>query len=613
MKFKFLVALCLFLLCCALTVQARSFPMPASDEPPLYEFRGAWIATVAQLDWPRGAGTEAQKASLVELLDRLKAAGINAVFFQIRPAADALYASSLEPWSHWLTGAQGKAPEPFYDPLQFAIEETHRRGMELHAWFNPYRAVNGAYPLAPEHVAVEHPEWILTFGDTKLLNPGIPAVRDYVISVVRDVVDRYDVDGVHFDDYFYPYSPHITSEDQATYQEFGGSFSSIDTWRRYNVNMLVRGVHEMIETVRPRVKFGISPFGIWKSGTPAGTSGLSAYDAIYADAVNWLDQQWIDYVVPQLYWSFAGGQDYAKLAPWWASVRNERHLYTGHGLYKADAATFSGTLYPANEVPRQVRFNREHPDIQGSVFFRARNLTTYPSKGFADSLKNDLFRYPALTPPMEWKDLTPPGTPQTLLFEWTGEDAVTLRWQAPVDASGEAEARFYAVFRVRSERPPDFAEVVLDARNLLAVTGDTLLTDRPGIASQPYYYAVAAVSANSVLSNVSNAVALEGKALSAETSVPTGFRLYQNYPNPFNPSTRIRFDLDRPANITLRIYNVLGQTVRTLILDIAYARGSYVMEWNGADDNGLPVSSGTYLYALDADGRREAELMALVK
>ena len=591
----------------------------ATAQPsPKHEFRGAWIATVLNLDWPTSRGTNAalQQDRLVEMLDKLQEAGVNAVFFQVRSECDAMYASEIEPWSYWLTGEQGRAPEPFYDPLAFAIEEAHKRGMELHAWFNPYRSVRNTngYMQDPSHVSVQHPEWILTFGTFKILNPGIPEVRDYVTSVITDVVRRYDIDGVHFDDFFYPYPPNqITNEDDATFAEYNRGFTNVGDWRRDNVNLFVAQVNDSIQVAKPWVKFGISPFGIWRNGTPSGITGLDAYNVIFGDATAWLNAESIDYVVPQLYWAFGGRQDYGKLAPWWASVRNGRHLYTGHGLYRSDANTFSGTLFAADEVPRQVRFNRDDPDIFGNVFFRAKNITLFPSKGFADSLKTDLYATPALTPPMAWKRNTPPAPPEELTVTSTGTEELTLDWGAPNASGIFAPTRRYAVYRVRSSTEPDAATVIADGRNLLAVTGNTTLIDFPGIAADPYYYVVTSVSANSIESAASNVVSAEGRAVSVELEEPATFMLYQNYPNPFNPTTEICFSLDQTARVTLRVYNVLGQVVATLLDGTQKELGQHVAHWDGRADDGRTVGSGTYFYTLTVADRRATKAMVFVK
>ncbi len=265
----------------------------AQSNHPKREFRGAWIATVLNLDWPSSPflTTDQQKQHLIDILDGLKAAGINAVIFQIRSECDAMYSSDIEPWSYWLTGQQGKAPNPFYDPLQFAVEEVHKRGMEIHAWFNPYQADRNTtdYPVAPNHVTVLHPDWLIRFGTKIILDPGLPMVRDYVTSVIMDIIKRYDIDGVHFDDFFYPYEG-ITNEDDATFAHYSRGFTNRGNWRRDNVNIFIKEVHDSIQAVKPFIKFGISPFGIWKNGVPPGTTGLDAYSEIYCDPMAWLHQ-----------------------------------------------------------------------------------------------------------------------------------------------------------------------------------------------------------------------------------------------------------------------------------------------------------------------------------
>ena len=295
----------------ALVIVSCAAPL-LSQAPPKREFRGAWLATVANLDWPvRGDTPQNQKNQLISLFDGMSAAGINAVIFQVRPECDALYASPYEPWSYALTGSQGSAPSPFYDPLQFAVDEAHRRGMELHAWFNPYRAERSvdSYALAGNHVVVQHADWILTFaasGTTaplKILNPGIPEVREFVARVVADIVRRYDVDGIHADDYFYPYPPQaITNQDDATFAAYPRGFTNRGDWRRDNVNLLMKLVRDSIAAIKPWVKFGMSPFGIWKNGVPPGITGLDAYSVIYGDAIAWLHDRSVDYLTPQLYW-----------------------------------------------------------------------------------------------------------------------------------------------------------------------------------------------------------------------------------------------------------------------------------------------------------------------
>ncbi|MBN2417313.1 family 10 glycosylhydrolase [bacterium] len=509
--------------------------LSAQSDPVKYEFRGAWIATVFQIDWPSSlTNTDAQKAELTAMLDMLQTAGINAVVFQIRPACDALYQSDIEPWSVWLTGKQGQAPSPYYDPLAFAVEEAHKRGMELHAWFNPYRAKNGEYELADNHVMKLHPEWILDFTSggayaetgrhqqvvseqkvltdpvylSKLLagriilNPGMAAVREYILGVYMDVVNRYDIDAVHMDDYFYPYEG-ISSEDIETYQTESRGFTNIHNWRRDNINILVKAIHDSIQAVKPHVKFGISPFGIWRNGVPYGIVGLDAYNVIYCDAIAWLREQSIDYLAPQLYWPFGGGQDYGKLLPWWGSQVGtfDRHLYPGQGAHRVSS-------WPADELPNQIRLNRENPVCQGSIFYSANHFYTN-ARGFVDSLKNDFFRYPALTPIMSWKDSIPPNPPLNVRFEHIPSLVTTgLVWNPPSPASdGETPAR-YAVYRFNhSSVAPEERD---DPSNIIGVCGTPYyipdnVDSAPGDIN---YYFVTAIDHNSNESGFSNGTSI---------------------------------------------------------------------------------------------------------
>lgn len=483
--------LLLFILTISLVAPLNAF---ITSNPPKREFRGAWIATVINLDWPStpGLAPGTQRGELIRLLDELQAAGINAVMFQIRSESDAMYASTIEPWSYWLTGAQGRAPSPFYDPLQFAVQEAHKRGMELHAWLNPYRAAReiGSYTNAANHVSVQHPDWLFRAGNTRVLDPGLPMVRAYVTSVVMDVVNRYDVDGIHFDDYFYPYPPdQISTQDNATFANYSRGFTNRGDWRRDNVNLLIKMIHDSIQVVKPYVKFGISPFGIWRNGVPTGITGLDAYNTIYCDALAWLQQQTIDYLTPQLYWPFGGGQDYGKLMPWWASQMNGRHLYVGQAAYRISS-------WPVNEMPRQIRLNRSTPNTQGSIFFRALFFRENP-RGFTDSLKTDLYRHFALVPSMNWKDVVPPNPPQNLKFErLAGTGTAGLRWDTPNFASDGDTASRYVVYRFDQPTIPPGA--LDDASKIIAIAGERLSMPRtPPPTNGSYYYVVTSLDRNS--------------------------------------------------------------------------------------------------------------------
>lgn len=482
----------------------------AKSKPPKHEFRAAWVATVANLDWPGGPyqSSAANISDLIFLLDQLKNAGINAVIFQIRPECDALYNSTLEPWSYWLTGKQGQAPEPFFDPLTIAVREAHKRGMELHAWFNPYRAERsvGDYPTSPNHVTKRHPDWVIQINKLKFLDPGLPMVREYVTGVIMDVVRRYDIDGVHFDDYFYPYpSNGITNEDDATFANYSRGFSNRGDWRRDNVNLLIEMVYDSIKTVKPYVKFGVSPFGIWKNGVPSGIVGLDAYNTIYCDAVTWLNKKIVDYLTPQLYWPFGGGQDYGKLMPWWASRTNGRHLYPGQAPYRINANNWA-----ANELPRQIQLNRNTAHSLGSVFFRAFHVVSNP-KGFTDSLQANYYRHPALSPVMNWEETEPPETPANLRYQIIADrGSYGLEWDAPVVAVDGDSAFRYVVYRFNN--PSVQAEDIDNAENMVALVGITNSAPKNPLARGPYYYGVTALDRNSNESNLSGLITLNAPA-----------------------------------------------------------------------------------------------------
>ncbi len=483
------------------------FSTSAQQIPPKREFRAVWVATVANLDWPstNNLSTAVQKSQLISILDSLKALNFNSVIFQVRDECDALYDSPYEPWSYWLTGQQGKAPNPYYDPLQFAVQEAHKRGLELQAWINPYRAVktviNGSpkYPLASNHVAKLHPDWILNYGNEWLLDPGNPAVRNYVTKVIMDIVNRYDIDGIHWDDYFYSYSG-TTTQDSASWRLYHGSFTNIGDWRRNNVNLLVQEVHDSIQAVKPWIKFGISPFGIWKNGVPSGIVGMDAYNVIYGDAVTWMANKWLDYLTPQLYWPFGGGQDYGKLMPWWASQVNGRHLYVGEAGYRIDAWA------SPSEMPNHIRLSRSTPNCYGNVFFRALVGVLDNEKGFKDSLRTNFYKYPALLPVMPWKDTIAPNPPQNLRYERIASTRrAGLVWDVSSAASDGDTAFRYVIYRFNNNSITSTS--LDDPRNILSIEGQKIsFPNTPSPSVNGYYYVVTSLDRNSNESGMSQVI-----------------------------------------------------------------------------------------------------------
>lgn len=396
---------------------------PSCVPPPMArEFRGLWIASVANIDWPsrRGLSPDSARLELRQLFDRAKASGLNAVIFQVRPAGDALYASDIEPWSEYLTGEQGVAPNPWWDPLKYAVEEAHKRGLELHAWFNPYRArhTSARGPMARGHVAVARPAMVRKYGSQLWMDPGDPAVRAHTIRVILDVVKRYDIDGVHIDDYFYPYKERdargklMDFPDSATFARYvrtGGPMAR-DDWRRENVNALVKELYARIHEEKPWVKFGVSPFGIWRPGFPESIVGFDAYGEIYADARKWLQEGWLDYFSPQLYWPVAKvGQEYPVLLRWWAEQNAYgRHLWPGN--YTSKVGERSRTAWRTDEIEHQIRVTRAEAGASGNVHFSAKAFLE-DRDSLATRLARSAYEFPAMVPASPWMRVLPQGEP----------------------------------------------------------------------------------------------------------------------------------------------------------------------------------------------------------
>ncbi|RYY83974.1 MAG: hypothetical protein EOO15_20345 [Chitinophagaceae bacterium] len=392
--------------------QGISDSIPAAA--PRAEFRGVWIASVDNIDWPaRGQyNVDSQQIDFRRQLDLHKANGMNAAIVQIRPAADAFYPSPYEPWSQWLTGQQGRAPLPLWDPVAFGIEETHKRGMEYHAWLNPYRATFNIAKssITPGHITKQHPEWFLDYGGTRYFDPGNPEAQQWVVNVVTDIVARYDVDAIHMDDYFYPYR--IAGKefpDSASYRKYGNGMEK-GAWRRSNTDSIIVKIARAMKATKPWVKFGISPFGVWrnKSQDPEGSAtqaGQTNYDDLYADILLWLRKGWIDYVTPQLYWEIGFARaDYTTLLDWWANHAYGRHVYIGHGIYRYYEN--NPAWKQKDQLPRQIELLRKYPTIQGSIYFSSKSFERNPN-GWNDTLRLNYYRVPAEVPVMPWL----PGRP----------------------------------------------------------------------------------------------------------------------------------------------------------------------------------------------------------
>src|SRR5919199_3122240 len=438
------------------------------------EFRGVWVATVWNSDWPsqRGLPVEQQKAEFIGILNRIQALNFNALILQVRPEGDALYASQLEPWSYWLTGTQGKAPEPFYDPLEFAIAECHKRNIELHAWFNPYRARTSINisPVRP-HLAVTNPEYVYQWGNQLWMDPGAKVVQDRAYNVMLDVVRRYDVDGIHMDDYFYPYPIEGKSfPDSKTYSAYkaAGGKLSLGDWRRDNVNKMVQRLSAGIKATKPHVKFGISPFGIYRPGQPSQITGLDAYSVLYADSKKWLEQGWVDYLAPQLYWKIdQKAQSYPVLLKWWTDVNpKKRHIYAGNNISLLD-----GKSWKLSEINKQVEITRNLSEkfSLGNIFF-SMSAFTANRQDIYNTFKSSVYAKPRLVPAMAWGGSSPPSPPVGLVaknrqLSWKAADNQDVRaWTLYKQSAGKwtLERILPTATRVATVEPGTYALCAVD-------------------------------------------------------------------------------------------------------------------------------------------------------
>jgi len=491
-----------FTIACA-CVRAATGYVPSNMAPPpiAREFRGAWVAAVNNIDWPskKTLTTPQQKNELLAIFDQCAALKLNVVVLQVRPACDALYASKLEPWSEYLTGTQGKAPNPYWDPLEFAVNEAHKRGLELHAWFNPFRARhstgNKSFSAA-DHISKTRPELVKTYGTHLWLDPGLQEVHDYSARVILDVVQRYDIDGVHVDDYFYPYRekdarkieiPFPDDASWAAYQKSGGKLSR-DDWRRDNVNRFIARMYRGVKAAKPWVKVGISPFGIYRPGHPAQIKGFDQYQSIYADPRAWLANGWLDYIVPQLYWRIdPPAQSFPVLLKWWTE-NNPKHRQIVAGLnttaigtqavYTVSDAGNKG--WPASEIERQIQLTRQQSGIAGHIHWNMGALMRNKGR-VAMLLAEDEYKHPALAPAAH---ASTRALSKPVVMMADTKNGWRLQWSAASDE----EARFWIVQTKRdgawrTEVLPGnvFARGMVSTPEAAAVTA----VDRFGNNSQP--------------------------------------------------------------------------------------------------------------------------------
>lgn len=454
---------------------------------PKREFRGAWIQCVNNQF--NGIGRDRMQQTLSYQLDELQKTGINAIFFQVRPEGDALYASNLEPWSRYLTGQQGRAPQPYWDPLQWMIEQCHQRGMELHAWINPYRAKTKGTPQQTSAYYQQHPDRFFMYDGLMLFDPGIPENRQYICQVTCDIVNRYDVDGLHIDDYFYPYPvAGLPIPDDGSYAQYGGNMERGD-WRRHNVNLFIREMNQSIHACKPWVKFSVSPFGIYRNqkSDPNGsaTSGTQNYDDLYADVLLWVREGWIDLNIPQVYWELGNKvADYEELVKWWGTHATGRPLVIGQDVertvkYKDLRGNGWHQVYQKYDLQRAY--------AQGSCQWYAKACVDNP-ENYTTVLRQQYHQYPALQPLMPWLDKKDPGKVKAVKPVWTNTGLV-LFWTAPKAKKEMDKAMRYVVYRFAKGEKVD----VSNPAHILTITTNTFLP-LPYVDGQTQYtYVVTAL------------------------------------------------------------------------------------------------------------------------
>jgi uncharacterized lipoprotein YddW (UPF0748 family) len=527
-----------------------------SKSNPKRDLRGVFLASVYSLNWPtnRLATPAVQQAELIAILDNLKANGYNTVFLQVRSECDALYNSAIEPWGYYLTGTQGLAPNPVWDPLSFAITEAHKRGLDLHAWLNPYRAkTTSAYTTSSNHITVTQPTWWFTSSaDTqKILNPGLPAVKNYIISIVQDIATRYDVDGIHFDDYFYPNGGMTTNQDAQTYIENNPkNIATIADWRRDNVNQMIAGTYDAIQTINANLNknivFGVSPAGIWKTGTPTGTSGNSAYSALYCDAIAWLNAGKVDYLAPQLYWKITGAQDYIALSKWWNDQvkTSGKQLYISQAYYKmVDANNWAAT-----EIQNQIIQNRAvSMDVTfGQIAYNYTNIKSN-SKTINDVLNGAEFKYKSFAPPIAGKDVICPNITENIRFV-----GLKLTWDTPTAASDGDLPVKYVVYAFNS--PAEAITNKDDGSKIIDIVVGNELVLAQNLIDTKYFVVTSLDKNNNEAGNFNATLGNPDFDLIANKS-------FLVYPNPFNNQFEIDFQNDGSNQVKVSIFDTNAKQI----------------------------------------------------
>lgn len=518
-----LLSIMIAILCISLLPQKSEAAAPL----PKREMRAAWIVTVGNGDMKAGMTASQYTAWARQTLDGLKGNGFNAVIFQVKPTSDALYESNLAPWSSYITGKK-QGTNPGYDPLKIMIDEAHKRGMELHAWMNPYRVTmpsQSLSDLAANNAARKNPGWVVKYGKQYYLNPGLPAVQNYLVDSVKELVAKYDVDAVHMDDYFYPYKiANETFPDQAAFKQYGGSYKNVADWRRNNVNQLVKNLYNGIKATKPHVQFGISPFGVWRNQSldPTGsatTAGVNNYDDLYADTRTWIKNGTIDYITPQVYWSKnMAAARYNTLLNWWSKEVNTYanthpvNLYLGVADYKVATDTVDKTWNDKMELPNQISSNRANGTADGQMHFSTRSIQAN-KLGYMSIIKQQLYNTKAVTPAVPWKNSSVPAKPTAVQVK-----KETAGRTISITDQNATQARKYVIYRFNGNAEGSYE----DPRNIVDVVyntgGQTVFTDKTASAGSSYTYGVRSLSATGVESSTAFVVREAGNGSFADVT-----------------------------------------------------------------------------------------------
>lgn len=561
---------------------------------PKEEVRAVWVTTVFNLDWPRTSGANTQRTEMIQLLDKLKAANFNTIMLQVRGRGDLLYGSAIEPWARALTGSLGG--NPGYDPVQFTIEEAHKRGMEVHAWWNVYKVYGtGTPPVTnPQHVVHRHPNLVKLYDGEWWMDPGEPGTKTYLLNLAMEMVRKYPLDGIHFDFIRYPGTDF---SDSASYANYGGGVNKSD-WRRSNINNFVTAIYDSIQLVRPKMKVGSAPIGIYKN-LDSCNRGWEAYTQVFQDSRRWLLARKHDYLSPQVYWDINTCPRFDVIAKDWITGRGGRHIYMGIAAYRM--STNDGN-WPAAEILAQVDTSRKF-GAQGQTYFRTASFIDN-QKNLYNLIKANQYLYPANIPPMPWKDNVKPLSPENLTV--TAQDSLTyiLKWQKSPAASDGDTAKYYNVYMdtVFPVDTSDIKKVIAFGRRDTTFT--VVFANKP---SQNYYFTVTAYDKGYNESAPSITAGIIVTGIADENNTPGDFSLYQNYPNPFNPETVIGFSLPEAGEVKLTVYSALGKEVAVLYSGMA-EKGNHRVNFLAEN-----LSSGAYYASLSYNGSVKSIKMLFLK